>query len=434
VRRSLIEKSTKRTFPGMNTLKGKSSWVLLAAVALWGCEGSAVLVPVDEELGEPAVLAPDDGTGETIVDEEADPVAEDCALTDTCPEALDPVEVVDPEDPSPVDPFDPPAAAAGADAGSPDAGSPPKPDAGTVIPAPTTLYVVNAKLLVRTWTYLRTSASSTASVVSSIDPNGGVADGSHGSGMPKGMLSPGQVVVLQSATKSNGFWKVKYDGATGYIAANRVAALNPAWHPVSVALAYRNAFFKHQLHRTAWNKDGPYSSGTCAPTSLAMAARIFGKEPSGLSIEESIHRSRKSYGVSSDAVGTNRYQIRTGALNLGLSVATHSTVASPSAMLTRIDGQLAKKRVFVLEGQSGDSSSASRYQAAFNRKYSAAGVTRRYTFDGRHSIAVFGRDAATGGYVVADPISEVGVVVLTGPELKDFFTRWGGTGNSVWAP
>lgn len=61
-------------------------------------------------------------------------------------------------------------------------------------------------------------------------------------------------------------------------------------------------------------------------------------------------------------------------------------------------------------------------------------MTRRYTFDGRHSVAVFGRDAATGGYVVADPISEVGVVVLTGPELKDFFVRWGGTGNAVWVP
>jgi hypothetical protein len=165
-----------------------------------------------------------------------------------------------------------------------------------------------------------------------------------------------------------------------------------------------------------------------------MGARIFGKEPSGLSIEESIHRSRKSYGVTTDAVGTNRTQIRTGALNLGLSVATFSTVASPSAMLDRIAGQLAKQRVFVLEGQSGDSSSASTYQAAFNRKYAAAGVSRRYTFDGRHSIAVFGRDAATGGYVVADPISEVGVVVLTGAELKDFFVRWGGTGNAVWAP
>lgn len=403
------------------------AWLCVAAL-LAGCDGSAVLVPIDEELGEPAVEAADEGTGETVESEGEDPGELDCAALDTCGEP----------DPLPIDPepLAPDAGVAGAlDAGSPDAG---RADAGTALkpdagaPPPATLYVAGAKLLVRTWTILRTSASTGASAVTNIEPHGGVSDGSHGSGMPLGMLPPGQVVVLQSGAQSNGHWKVKYDGQVGWILASRVAAIDPAAHPVAVALRYRNAFFKHQLHRPSWNKDGPYSSGTCAPTSLAMAARIFGKEPMGLSIEQSIHRSRQSYGVSSDAVGTNRYQIRTGALNLGLSVATFSTVGTPAAMLTRIDGQLAKKRVFVLEGQSGDSSSASAYQAAFNRKYAAAGVTRRYTFDGKHSIAVFGRDAATGGYVVADPISEVGVVVLTAGELKDFFVRWGGTGNAVW--
>lgn len=410
---------------GHNTSR---QWVLLLAVAIAGCDGTAVLVPVDEELGEPAVEAPDEGTGETVESGAEEPGELDCAALDTCgePEPL-------PVDPEPAGPDAGAADAGSADAGAvvtPDAGTVVKPDAGT--PPPTTLYVAGAKLLVRSWTYLRTSASTGASAVTNIEPHGGVADGSHGSGMPLGMLPPGQVVVLQSGAQSNGHWKVKYDGQVGWILATRVAAIDPAAHPVAVALRYRNAFFKHQLHRPSWNKDGPYSSGTCAPTSLAMGARIFGKEPMGLSIEQSIHRSRNSYGVSTDSVGTNRYQIRTGALNLGLSVATFGTVASPGAMLSRIDGQLAKKRVFVLEGQSGDSSTASVYQAAFNRKYAAAGVTRRYTFDGKHSIAVFGRDAATGGYVVADPISEVGVVVLTAAELKDFITRWGGTGNAVW--
>jgi hypothetical protein len=388
------------------------TWLLIASVAVWGCDGTAQLVPANEDLPEEGLETPDEAM-EVVADAEEEPVAVDCAATDSC--------TTEPEEP--VDATPEPVA---------DAGTPPVVDAGT--PLATTLYLTGAKLLVRTWTYLRSTASTSGAIITSIEPSGGVSDSEHGSGMPRGMLSPGQVVVLQSGTQSNGFWKVKYDGAVGFIAASKVAAIDPAAHPVSVALKYRNAFFKHQLHRANWNKDGPYTSGTCAPTSLAMAARIFGHEPMGLSIEQSIHRSRQSYGESSDHVGTNRTQIRTGALNMGLEVATFSTVASTGSMRTRIDGQLAKKRVFVLEGQSGIESTTtpSLYQSAFNKKYAAAGITRRYTFDGRHSIAVFGRDAATGGYVVADPISEVGVVVLTGAELEDFFKRWGGTGNAVW--
>jgi len=103
-------------------------------------------------------------------------------------------------------------------------------------------------------------------------------------------------------------------------------------------------------------------------------------------------------------------------------------------MLTRIDQQLAAKRVVVLEGQPGIANAgATTYQKAFNRAYAAAGLSSSYTFDGRHSIPVLGKDSA-GKYVVGDPISEVGMVALTGAELKDFFARWGDSGNAVWAP
>jgi hypothetical protein len=243
------------------------------------------------------------------------------------------------------------------------------------------------------------------------------------------------VVTLLAVAPSAGYLHVKYDGHNGWVASSRLVWVDPRLKPVAFALKpdVRNAFFKHQLRRTRFNKDGPYSSGTCAPTSLAMGARIFGKEPWGLSIEQSIHRSRMSYGVGTDHVGTNRYQIRQGAQALGLKIAPLDTVLSATAMLTRIANQLAAKRVVVLEGQPGVAGPATTYQKAFNRAYNQQGVNDVYDFDGRHSILVMGRET-DGGYVVADPISEVGVVTLTGPELKDFIVRWGGTGNAVWVP
>ena len=37
-----------------------------------------------------------------------------------------------------------------------------------------------------------------------------------------------------------------------------------------------------------------------------------------------------------------------------------------------------------------------------------------------------------GKYLVADPISEAGVVTMSRAQLKAFFTRWGGTGTAVF--
>ncbi|MEW5742879.1 MAG: hypothetical protein AB1938_28445 [Myxococcota bacterium] len=372
-------------------------------------------------------VEPDGGEDEGLVDEDAGAEEEDAG---TAPEA----DAGDVETDAGV-PVGDGGPLAGRDGGvATDAGV--RADAGVVDAGVPSLWVVGRKILVRGYVTFRSAASSTASAITSVDPNGGVTDSAHGGGMPRGQLPPGQVVTLASATKTNGFYRVTYDGKTGWLPASWLLPVDTSKHPVDFALgaSARNAFFKHQLRRTKFNKDGPLSSGTCAPTSLAMAARVFGKEPSGLSIEESIHRARMSYGATSDSTGTFRSQITRGATALGLSVRVLDTRLSPVAMLTRIDQQLAAKRVVVLEGQPGIADAgATAYQRAFNRAYAAAGVTRTYTFDGRHSILVLGKDSA-GRYVVGDPISEVGMVALTGAELKDFFARWGGTGNAVWAP
>jgi hypothetical protein len=430
----------------------------LVAVAL-GCGPEPKLVPV-EIADDPTFESPDasdDGTGVEI--QVAEPDAGPLCLDDLCPEEAPPDDggwveddggtyeddggVVEEEDAGlpeldagPGDAGTPDAGhadaghldAGHADAGHPDAG---RGDAGTPPPGP----VVGSAFIVRAYAAFRGSASATAPLITSAAPHGGVHDPEHGPGQPLGYLPQGQVVTLAALTPVNGYSHVRYDGKIGWIQSSRLAWVDPRVKPFDFANrpAVRNAFFKNQLHRAAWNKDGAYYSGTCAPTSLAMGARIFGKEPNGLSIEQSIHRSRLSYGVTSDHLGTNRFQIRQGAHALGLNVAPLDTLLSGPAMLSRIATQLALKRVVVLEGQPGLAGPASTYQQAFNRAYAQAGINTSYTFDGRHSIAVIGRET-DGGYIVGDPISEVGMVTLTGAELKDFFARWGGTGNAVWVP
>lgn len=315
-------------------------------------------------------------------------------------------------------------------------------------PAAPNGYVVGARLLVKTYTGLHKSADASSALVSGIAPDGGVkSDGVHLWGSPAGIITPAQVVKLANATKKNGFYEVTFDGKTGWVPSSKLVLIDEAMDPVDFALqpALRNAFFKHQIHRTRWNKDGPSHSGNCAPTSLAMALRIFGKEPAGLSVEESIHRVRLSYStpVHDDNGPTSRLQIAQAAAKLGLEVhPLGSGNVTAAQALTRLEGELSKKRVVVLEGETGNGTSTpSLYQKAMNKAYAAAiaaGQTlyhNTYTFGGYHSILVLGRDAS-GHFIVGDPFSEVGFVALTSAEMKDYMTRWvgqRGTGNAVYS-
>jgi hypothetical protein len=188
---------------------------------------------------------------------------------------------------------------------------------------------------------------------------------------------------------------------------------------VGTALKSPNKFFKRQVRHPKWNPTGPLFSGNCAPTSLAMAAKIFHREPAGLTIEQSIDRVRVMMNKPSDSGGASSAQVRLGAQRLGLKLR-----AMPKGDL---DEELAKKHVVVLMGYPGldGTSSPSAYQKAFR----TAGYY--YTFDGFHSIAVFGK-TATGKYVVADPLSKIGVITMTRAQMSDYWKRWGGSGTAVW--
>jgi hypothetical protein len=317
-------------------------------------------------------------------------------------------------------------------------------DAGATTPPG---WVAGATLLTRGYTNFHKSASSTSPVITTIAPNGGVADDTiHLWGSPLGMITPAQKVKLVSSTPTNGFYEVTYDGATGWIGDSKLLLDDETKAPLALFLAFspshRNAFFKRQTHRDAWNKDGPYESGTCAPTSLAMALRILDEEPKGLSVEQSIHSVRESFGDNSDLGATQLDDIYNGATKLGANADKLWTQLSPSDALTRVDHQLAKGHLVQLAGLPGQVGSArTKYEQAFDDAYATAGLKGTlYSFDpdvcgcdGYHSILVAGKDA-DGTYIVGDPMSEIGFVNLQPAELKDFFARWswGGTGNGVY--
>jgi hypothetical protein len=166
-----------------------------------------------------------------------------------------------------------------------------------------------------------------------------------------------------------------------------------------------------------------------------MALAVFGLEKSKLSVEQSIHHARLSYGDKSDKDSTQNSEIAQGAAALGLNVKPLPYTNVTSAKMDALDAQLDKRHVLQLAGEPGDPNGGgpTPYQKAMNEAYAADGLKTKYTYTGHHSIFVLGRTKA-GNYVVGDPISEVGMVTLTRAQLRDFVSRWGGSGNALWRP
>ncbi|MCC7109455.1 MAG: hypothetical protein IT382_09215 [Deltaproteobacteria bacterium] len=399
--------------------------LLSAALAGAGCAPA----PDDGEDPLPALdEGPAVGDAYDAPEPAADPAAgcgEDCDLSE-----VGGVEEVPREDPAPPDP----------EGGDADAPSDAEDAPALALDGP----VVGSTMITKGYAGFHRQPSDSSSLIS-VAPHGGVgSDSLHPQRSPSGTIPRGKRVTLMQVAPDHGYLKVRFDGVTGWVKASKLLWRDPSLSRVQFALqpAARNAFFKHQILRGKWNKDGPTSSGNCAPTSLAMAANVLGKESAAHSVEQSIHRVRRLYdGGLHEREGTTRGEIHEAASELGLHVHGLTSDLSPSAALTRLNNQLAAGRLVILQGQPGKPNAGpTDYERAFTRAYQAAiadGASlahSSYNFDGRHSILVLGKDG-NGKYVVGDPISEVGFVALSASELKDFMTRFTGqrgTGNAVW--
>src|SRR5262249_5581432 len=136
--------------------------------------------------------------------------------------------------------------------------------------------------------------------------------------------------------------------------------------------------------------------------SLAMAARILGREPQGLSVEESIHRVRELYDPGlHEREGTSRAQLMKAATLQTLDLEAHNMstdYAKPADALAALDAQLGSKHLVVLTGitqYKGEAPSV--YQRAMDDIYHAAikaGANlyhANYLSQGAHAILVAGR-------------------------------------------
>ncbi|MBW2453321.1 MAG: hypothetical protein JRI68_02370 [Deltaproteobacteria bacterium] len=405
------------------TLGSKTKWALLVAT-IWLVTGCA-----DGWIGEvgpeEGIPAPNEEVGEVIDDADPNAGYDPCLEDDICPD----------EDPPTDDGIGGAGSAPAMGGASSQGGAPAEGGAGGGTtsepepePPPTGQYEAGDLLLVLKYAKFRKQPSNTAGT-KPVHTNGGA----HG-GHPSGYVPPGQVVTMLNEPKTNGYYKVAYKGYQGWIYKQKLALVNETMHPVKYArqAAVRDAFFMHQIRRSQWNKDGPSSSANCAPTSLAMAAKIFDVATRARTIEKGIHEARNSYNApSNESIGTTRAQIRIGAKHLGFTVKELGTnLSTANDEMNRIDKQLGWNRVVVLEGQAMGSQGAA-YRNRMTQAYHAEGVTNAYYYyQGRHSILVVSR-LANGKYVVADPLSEVGMVTLSRTQLKSFFKYWGGTGNAL---
>ena len=307
-------------------------------------------------------------------------------------------------------------------------------------------HAVGSKLLVRTYAWMRKQPDASAAAIHDIEPHRGVDNDSH-PGQPAGMIPPGQRVRLEDSAPQNGFFKVRYDDRVGWIHSDKLLLVDDSLHPVDFASKpkARDAFFKRQVRWYRYNKDGPASSGNCGPTSLAMARLIFGKEPPGLSIEQSIHQARKSCCGGGDGDGTTASEMaHAGALGLEHLPKTDAQKSvfwnsnrSPHQVLEHVDGQLAKKRVYALIGVPDAT-----YRHEMTQLHEKEGVSYTYTYGAhhdpphhseRHFILIVSK-LEGGKYLVGDPLSRIGMVVMSREALRGYVAASDiRAGNAYWA-
>jgi hypothetical protein len=330
-------------------------------------------------------IAAEEPSGTVVETHDRNDQPDVCLEWDICPDEDPPVEEGEPEEPTPED--------TGLEAGD--------------------------KMLVRKYTYFRKSPKPEGDVIKAIAPNGGASGAGHGNN-PAGMVVPGQRVTLLDPMPDNGYLKVRYDEREGWISRKKLIYLDKSVHPVDFAMRpkVRNAFFKRQVRWWEFNQDGPMSSSNCGPTSMAMARAIFRKEPMGLSVEQSIHKVRDACCGGSDSQSTLMSDLVSADGKLGLDAVFHSPRATLEAAMDFIDSQLKKKKLFQLRGRAG-----SAYRSAMTAAHKDAGVSYTYTFGAGpsdfHSILVVGL-LDNGKYLVADPLSRVGMVPLTRAKLKSY--------------
>jgi hypothetical protein len=260
--------------------------------------------------------------------------------------------------------------------------------------------------------------------------------GTYGRGVQKTTFQDDGNLVIYN-TSNNSVWASGTDrrGATKMIVQNdgnfvMYNAQNQAlWHTNTVtscsppatptppkdttptSKAQADKYFKTQFYNAQWNPDGPGKSNNCGPTSVAMIVKLFGKEPSNLSVQGSINYARQMMNVAPSWTGfTSDTQMMTGLTNAGL----RATNRMSNGTWAQLDQDLAAGKAVITWGYYAPNW---RYQFP---NYSSTGEGKT-----DHINTILGK-TPNGNYLVGDPMYRGGVVEMNRNQLAVFFSSGGG--------
>lgn len=165
----------------------------------------------------------------------------------------------------------------------------------------------------------------------------------------------------------------------------------------------QNSFISQ--NRSQWNQKAQDGNLDCGPTSLAMALRMLGKinQPvDGSNSEDLIDQVRQLMTGSTDhSQKTYKEQLESAASQLGLR-------SQEVSGLRGIDAALAQGHPVISYGNPADA-------GAYGQALSADQYNQ---FNGDHVIVVAGKQG--NNYVIDDPLSKVGALVVTPSQLQAF--------------
>lgn len=172
--------------------------------------------------------------------------------------------------------------------------------------------------------------------------------------------------------------------------------------PTSAAAA--NFAFKTQYYNPTYNPDGPYSSGNCGPTSLAIILKLLGLEKPGLSVQQSINEASRLMGRDPYANFTSWAQLETGIRNAG---------GKPENLNSKdaIDRSLTAGKPIITVGFYGEN---------WRRQFPNYQLTGNGNIS--HINTILGR-TADGRYIVADPMYIGGTVEMNWNQLAVYFSN-----------
>lgn len=155
----------------------------------------------------------------------------------------------------------------------------------------------------------------------------------------------------------------------------------------------------------------------CGPASVTTALRLIGLDIPGF-------KGDRTGAVLDQArilgTGKNDYSVGTTDTELERMIEASGGRWSESNNLGEMLGWVREGVPVILAGNPINS---------WNKRYSANEV---YPYDGGHWVTVSGVDEASGHYIVNDPLSQIGPILVSESELQTYMNSHGGLGIAVF--